>query len=365
MQSRLLNSLFQQARDSSDRDSWAKAVCRSASHYGRQGHTDRALEAIGAVRAEYGNDLTATAASWLWLAEGILHFFQNRWSESHDRIRRAYALSFAMQVVDAQPSCAAWMAHCHFNALRFPQMAETLEQALRLARSDDHQALARASLVLADAVHFAGSFQRARPWYDRARLHATAEGDESTLSALMHNLAAFRTGNVRIANAFSEASLVETKHALMQANSAWNFDTAIGTASLTTLLPLLQGQTLTVLHRFVEAERMFRSIDQAALEDKSLPLLLVDLAWCVASLGRQGEADALARKAQDLVVPTTDIDEVAFINARLAQIAERGQRLEDAKAHWQVGEAALSKHRDQQAALLLLLEPLITAPNER
>ena len=80
------------------------------------------------------------------LAEGIMHFFHDRWPEGYDRTRRAYAIAFAANLAEAKPTCAAWMAHMDFNALRFKEMANHIEEALTLAKTDDHQALARASL---------------------------------------------------------------------------------------------------------------------------------------------------------------------------------------------------------------------------
>ncbi len=351
MESRLLKTLADQARSGTDRDSWARAVCRSASHYARQGHTDQAMAAIASVRAQYGNDLSASAGTWLMLAEGIMHFFDDRWVEGFDRARRAYAIAFAANLVEAKPTCAAWMAHMHFNALRFEAMAIHLEEALTLARNDDHQARARASLVLADALHYAGDFQLARPWYERTRIHAAAEGDEATLSALLHNVAAFRAGNVRMADTFSVASPIEAKHALMQANSAWNFDTAIGTASFQMLVPLLQGQLLAVQRDFLAAERMLKTVDASALEKKSIPLLWVDMAWCLAAQGRSADARKFATDAESLIDAKTDIDEVAYINSRLAQIAERRGDTVEAAARRAIASTALATHRQVQANL--------------
>ncbi len=351
MESRLLRTLAAEANSSTDRDTWARAVCRSASHYARQGHTEEAMAAIATVRAKFGTELSVSTGTWLMLAEGIMHFFDDRWEQGFDRARRAYGIAFAANLNSAKATCAAWMAHMHFNALRYSEMATHIDEALTLADPNDHQARARASLVLADALHFAGDFQLARPWYERTRLHATAEGDEATLSAMLHNVAAFRAGNVRIADTFDSASPIEAKHALMQANSAWNFDSAIGTASFQMLVPLIQGQLLAVQRDFLAAERMLMTVDPGALESKSVPLLWVDLAWCLASQGRSAEALTYAEKASELLDAKTDIDEVAYINSRLSQVAFIRGDTADAAMRLTNATAALSTHRAVQDSL--------------
>ncbi|WP_088282389.1 tetratricopeptide repeat protein [Ideonella sp. A 288] len=358
MNSRLLETLLAEARSSTHRDDWARAMCRAASTYARQGHTEEALSAISGVRAAYGKDLSAPGGVWLMLSEGILHFFQGRWKDSFDRTRRAHAIAFAMNVEEAKPTCAAWMAHIDFNELRFESMVKHLRDALTLARPDDHQALARASLNVADVLNYCGDFQLARPWYEKTRLHATAEGDQATLSALMHNMAALLTDNIRMADAFGEKYSVDTKFALMQANSAWNYDTAIGTTSLQTLIPLQKGHLLIVQGDFAGANQMLDSIDRTALAARSLPLLLVDTAWSLAAQGKFDEAASLAENALELVNASTDLDEVAFIHARLAQIAEQGGDHVRAQSLMTSARTAFAKFNSDRSQLKVLIEPI-------
>ncbi len=157
MDSRLLNNLNAQARGTRDPVIWAKAVCRAASHFAAHGKTEEALTAIGVVRGQFGKDLHFDIASWLMLAEGVLHYFKAQIPEAYDRTRRAYGLAIALRNNSAFPSCAAWMAHLEFNAGKFDDMAQHLGEALTTAEDADHQAIARASLVLATAYHIAGA----------------------------------------------------------------------------------------------------------------------------------------------------------------------------------------------------------------
>ncbi|MBI3367039.1 MAG: hypothetical protein HY021_00865, partial [Burkholderiales bacterium] len=147
MSSRLLAQLETQVRESTDPISWARALCRMASQFARQGQTSDAVEAITQVRAKFGHSLNAEVGSWLMLTEGILHFFKDESAEAYDRMRRAYGIASALGSPASLPTCAAWMAHIEFNQNRFAAAARYLAEAIRLAESDDHQARGRAALM--------------------------------------------------------------------------------------------------------------------------------------------------------------------------------------------------------------------------
>ncbi len=351
MQSRLLTTLDLEAQTATDPVKWAKATCRAASHRARQGMTDEALLAMSRVRAIFEKDYNPAIGAWLMLSEGILHFVQDRRAEAHDRTLRAYSIATAANIAAARPSCAAWMAHLSFNSLKFQEMARYLSEALSLASADDHQARGRASLVLADALHFSGDFTNARPWYESTRLHATAEGDDATLSAMLHNVAAFRVANIRIGDATGEFSAPEAKRATMEANSALGFDVRIGAASFAMLVPLLQGQLLAVEGRYADAEAILSGIDRHKLERRSLPLLLVDLGWCQVAQGRVQDGAQLATQGEALVTADTDVDDAAYIYARFSKIATC-QGDQTLSMQYQVkSKSAVDQHRVIQSNL--------------
>ena len=93
---------------------------------------------------------------------------------------------------------------------------------------------------------------RAQPWYEASRRHAIAEGDESHLSALMHNLAWLRASQVRAGGRCSTRRRDDKAlaHALMGAESIGHYDAGIGTASLGSLVPMLRAQVLTAQGRW-------------------------------------------------------------------------------------------------------------------
>lgn len=360
MDSRLLNTLNAQASSTRDPVVWARAVCRAASHFARHGRTGDALISIGVVRQQFKTELHHEVASWLMLAEGVLHYFHAQTREAYDRIRRAYGLAVALRTDSALPSCAAWMAHIEFYDSKYDDMAKHLEEALTLASKDDHQAIARASLVLAMSYHLADEYQLARPWYERARQHATAEGDEATLSAMLHDVAAYRASNVRLIDTFGGDMEKEAQRARMETSSSVNFDYAIGHQGLDFLTLMLQGLILTVNRKYPEAIRTFELIDEASVPEKMRPSINVDKAWCLVNSGDPNRAWELARSALEKIDMIVEDDELAYAYSRISQVANMSGRESEAVIFRGHAERALERHRCFQETLLIKLSNIST-----
>jgi hypothetical protein len=355
VKSRLLLQLEAQIRSADDRTSWARSLCRQASHLARQGEGQSARAAISAVRQEFGTALEPEVAAWLMLAEGILLFIDDRSAAARDRILRAHGICRAFGSHRALPACAAWLSSIEFNRSRYPEMAAYAREALTQATVDDHQARARASLVVADAWHFCGSFELARPWYDATRHHATSEGDEATVSAMLHNVAAYRAGNVCLADAIGERLPDEARRASMEAASAANYDSAVGTKSFRNLIPRLSAQLLIVEREFARALKVLSGIDPAALPARLHAVHYADQAVCTLSLGDEDSAGVLAREAIAHLDSAVDDDDSAYVGARLsalfAALGDDGLSLECT----QRADAALQSHRRTQVELRTLL----------
>lgn len=368
MESRLTRDLQSSIRASSDRIEWARNLCRLASHDARQGLESQSAAAIEAVRKSFGSGLEPEVAAWLMLAEGIACFVRGDFDLARDRIRRAYGIAAAMNARRAQPSCAAWLAHLEFNLSSFSAIAPPLQDALLLAGMDDHQALARASLVMADGLHFSGSFRSARRWYDEARVHALKEGDDATVSALLHNVAAFRAANVRLAHALGTEMKDEARRAQLEATSALSYDAAIGTQSFKSLSALVRGQLLLVEERFDKAIEALVSIPMQTLPERLRCVLLTDIAWCARGQGQHETALDSARSAVSEMGEGVDTDDLVYVCARLSQLfasfgdAALSRRL---AADTRV---AMNRHRSIQQSLqfeLLNVERMVLAERQR
>jgi len=358
MDSRLLNNLNAQAGKARDPVIWAMAVCRAASHFAGHGKTEEALIAIGVVRGQFGKDLHFDIASWLMLAEGVLHYFKAEIPEAYDRIRRAYGLAIALRNNSAFPSCAAWMAHIEFNSCKYDEMVKHLEEALTTAKATDHQAIARASLVLATAYHIAGDFQLSRPWYERARLNAAAEGDDATVSATLHNMASIRAANVRLDDTFGGDTAKETRRVTLEASSSLTYDYAIGHKGLDFLTQMLGGLIATLDNKHAEALQKFEAIELHKVPDRLRPLILIDKAWCYVNSGQLEMGKILAEDVSSSISVVKDDDDIAYIYSRMRQVANLCERPDEASKYGQLADEALEMHRRFQSDLLSKLKSI-------
>lgn len=294
------------------------------------------------------------------LAEGIAHFFEVRPSEAYDRVRRSYALAKAIRPDDAAlPTCAAWMAHLEFNRGDYPKMVEYLSEAFTHMKSNNYQAGSRACLVLADAYHFGGSFEKAKPWYEKCRRFATAEEDDATLSALFHNVAAFRAANARLSSAFGQSDVSESRRAMLEAESARAFDTLLQGRGLELLFPLLRGQLLAAEGQYDRALQTLGSVRIEGLHDRLKPLLLAESAWCQLKLGQNDESWEIITNAVSTIGPDVDGDDLAYIYARASQIARTLGRTVESEQWSATSLALIAFHKEIQRDLRERLDELL------
>jgi tetratricopeptide (TPR) repeat protein len=358
MGSRLLARL--QARIAEERDPVRNACLRAqrAVHLARQGSHDEAQAEVRALRTAFAERPNAEVTAWISLAEAVDSFYRHPGPQALDRLKRAQALARAIGHVELQAVCAAWLAHLEFNANRMETMVQHAAEALRLARPEHHAALARVSLVVADAYHFAGRFDLAKAWYAAVREHALADGDDAMISAMLHNVATFRASTVRLSELFSGLNREQASLAMMQAQSTENYDLGIGTASLTWFVPLIRAQLLTSDAKFAEAAGLFSAHLEDAKEQglaRLLPSFYADYAWCCIQLGRRDEATGLLKAALSHVAPGCDPDDLATTYGRAANIV---RTLGDEKRADGLRELAvnnLDAHHVAQITLLTLL----------
>ena len=363
MASRLLTQLA--ARIAAARNP-VEAACLRAQrgiYLARQGKYEAAQAIVTAVRDEFGTRPNAEVTAWISLVEALIHFYSHPGPNAMDRLRRAHALGQAMQHPVLVPLSAAWLAHIEFNDNRMEPMLQHVQEALRLAQPDHHAALARVSLVVADAFHYAGRFDLAKDWYAKVRQHALAEGDDAMISAMLHNVAAFRANEVRLADAFGSPTPLEAKRALMETESTANYDVGIGTLSMSLLIPLMRAQLMTATGQFSEALAIFDEVlERESPEnlERRKACFYADRAWCHCQLGQDRLALAYVDRACERIESPADIDDVASTHARLAAVLEHNSQPDQADHHRRMSQQFRLQHLANQAKLLEGLQSVMS-----
>ncbi|MFZ2652374.1 MAG: hypothetical protein WA210_19925 [Burkholderiaceae bacterium] len=280
---------------------------------------------------------------------------------AREQIHRAYALSEMSENRRLIALSAAWLAHMDYLRGDVDSMIKHLSRAYQQASPHDHAALSRSGLVVADAYHFAGRLDKAQPWYAKARVHATAEGDEATISALMHNMAWLRAANLRQTELCGLERTADGEHALTSADSTLNFDQLRGTSSLRHLVPILRAQILSLLGEFMQALDLYEEHLADALNEGLRRMhsgLLADQAWCRLQVGQRSAAIEDAAISRALIDPNGHYDDRASAHSRLAQLYRAVSEESNAREHASRAAEAWSMHAQLQASMIRRLAAL-------
>jgi hypothetical protein len=358
MVSRLLSAL--DARIAKTRDPLRHA-CLSAERatvLARQGNLDEASAELARIRARYAAQPNAVVTAWVCLGEGMVAFYSSLALSARDKFLRAHALSNAVGNQGLHCLSSAWLAHLHYLNQDFVPMIVNLDVALTNASPDDHASRERSTLVVAQAYHWANRFELARPWYERARWYATSIGDETLLSAWMHNMTWLHVAEARRRLLTHSKLDRAAPQILLGAEAVENFDHYVGTGSLKTLVPLLRAHILSLLERYDEASVLFEVNLSDSLNEGLARIecsILAEAAWCSANAGKKAEACVLASAARSKLLECSQADELAATHGRLAQTFRAMNQDAAAREHEMLAAIEWNKHESAQSALIGLL----------
>lgn len=362
MSSRLLGDL--EARIARTRDPVRNACLRAerATVLARQGLLQEARAELDLIRARHAAAPDPVVTAWVCLGEGMVAYFSDMSTDAGDRVLRAFALSEAAGAKEVSALSAAWLSQMNFAALQFSPMVQHLTHALAMSAPESHSTLARASLVLASGLHWAERFDLAVPWYTRARAHATTEGDDSMLSALMHNMAWLHVAAYRRRQIITPLAESETRHAKTGADSISSFDGLVGIASLRSLVPMLRAQVLLLEEHYAEALELLEAHAEPFIHQGLQRLacsVYADIAWCRLNCNDPEGALQFADRAIESLLPTSHFDDQAITHARIGLIYRGLGNDSAASMHAASAQVAWQQHQRQQAQLVELLADLL------
>jgi tetratricopeptide (TPR) repeat protein len=356
---RLESQLNQAGGPSWQVDCWK---AERAAYWARLGRLSEAQAELDALQLAHQINPKSQLSIWLNLAQGVLLFYQDMNHAAGDKLRRAHALSVATSWLPLRALSASWLAHWALLQLDLDALGTYLQEAFVHSDSDDHRARSRACLVTAQAWGTAGLSDRAKPWFERAHAHAVQEGDETLISALIHNRAWLEASYWRQAFWVPDQREIDSRggSAWMAADSVQNFDRLVGTSGLSALSEVLRAQLLAMRGQAQEALTLFElHLDAAVAQGmhRHHASLLADQAWCCVQLGQTDRALSDAQKAQGLIKPETDhADDSACAHSRLAEVWRLLGNAENAHQHSQLAQAAWSQHLAFQTLLAQALQ---------
>jgi len=366
--SRLLLRLEGDIRNS--RSTFAADCLRAerAGYLARLGQFEEVRLELAALHGRYDPRPNVEISAWLNLVEGLVIFSKDMGRAARDKIRRAHALSSAAGLARLRALSAAWLAHMDFLQVDISAMSIHVSEALTVSDQSQFSARSRASLVIAQGYHQGGRLDLALPWYFSARENATAEGDDVTVSALMHNMAWLRASNLRQAQILGTQSTGENDHALLSAQSTAHYDFLIGVISLQGHVPILRAKILASDGRPAEALTLFDDYLSTAVCEGMGRLqadLIADRAWCKLQLGRVGEAREDAALAESSIDPVGQFDDRAFAHSRLVDVFSLLGQSEAALIHKELAVAAWRGHVEFQNRIVNALNEIVPSATSK
>lgn len=330
-----------------------------AGHLARLGRMDEARQSLSSLHMQYASQPNASVSAWLALADGLLGYFSDMSEQARDKMRRAHALSGASRDMPLHALSAAWLALTDFMAHDFDAMGRHLADALRFADADHHAAQTRAAMLVGQVYHFACRFDLAQPWYAKARQHATADGDEASLAAVIHNMAWMHANQSRQALLCGAADGAATRQAALGAQSSANFDTLLGLSSLDALVPILRAQVLALQGEWGAALMLFDGHVADAMAQglgRMQANLRAEMAWCRLQAGQAQGARDDTRLALLGLEDECDVDDRAAAHSRLAMIWAALGDDEAARRHAEQAEREWAVHVADQARAIATID---------
>lgn len=327
-----------------------------ATYMARQGRQEDARALLDELRRRYDTRPRVEITVWINLAEGMIDFCCGDGTHTYDKVLRAHALSTAAGLPPMRALTAAWLAHLEYTRHGIEPLTRYVVLALETSRSDHHAARSRSSLVVAEALQFAGRLDLALPWYRRAREHANSESDEETISAIMLNMAGIRFDHLRQVELSGDGDAGQGQHALLGAESTKNYDQMVGSIGQSTFVPLLQAQILSLHGKHREALELYRQHIAASVHQRQERLqsyMLSDQAWCKANTGQaQAALDDIEAALANLGADT-QVDDRASTHSRVAQVFRLlGVNDEDAAKHEARAKALWAEFAEFQSKIV-------------
>lgn len=330
-----------------------------AAYLARMGRLDDARRDVAELQERNRGTPQLVTSVRLHLAEGLIDYYANLGASQTDSLQRALALSGAGAPPALRALCAAWMAQAAYARLDLRDVARHARDALQLAGPDDHAARSRASLVVAQGLHFGARPDLAKPWYAQARLCAVAEGDDATVGAVMHNMGWLRMLSLRHATLTGRGDADDGRLAMPSASATDQHDGLTGNTSWDELRPLLRAQIVSLQGDAAQALKLY---DAYVASSRSRGTLrahwLADKAWCHWRVGQQREGWQAGELAAQTVAAELEVDDRAAGHARLAQLFTAAGDAARGRDHAAAAAQEWQLHAQLQAQAVELLSAL-------
>jgi hypothetical protein len=341
-----------------------------AGYLARMGRLDEARQALSSLHMQYASHPHAVMSAWLAWADGLLSYYSDMGQMARDKMRRAFALSGAARETQLHALSAAWLSLFDFAANDFESSGRNIKAALQFAAPDNHAALARATLQVSQLYHFACRFDLAQPWYVKARQHATTEGDDTLIAAVINNTACMHANEWRRAllRGTSEPTMA-VKQAALGAQSTASFEAMLQLTALDWMGPMLRAQVHSLKGEHAQALALYDEYIAESLAAQGIGRLeacyRAEMAWCRLQTGDLERTRTDARAAEQALQDVAcEADDRAATHSRLAAIYQHFGDDERTARHTAQAEVAWAEHDVDQRRSIAAADVALSALRE-
>ncbi|MDE2473371.1 MAG: hypothetical protein KGL35_32850 [Bradyrhizobium sp.] len=343
MTSPLVSRLLSEIGRASDIETRYSLMAELGCYWARIGEFQEAERIRQEVRSRFGDGRSLQVSVRVMCLEGLQLYFTKLDPKARDRFVRAHLLSKAAGSRPLIALTSSWLSHIDFNLNRFDDMAQHAAECLSsLDGESDVMADCRVSLVLGDALLYAGEVTHSNRWYERARRCATSSGDQAAIGAMTYNRAALRVTGMRIDSLKITPSASGLRLLLREVETAINYQAIAELRSLDHLLLAAKAGCFMLQERFVDAEPILSRLLSSAAESPESSqhsIASADLAALLARTNRRSESIARLQSINEEQYQRLPADDAAIAYASLANAAsECGDRPLSERF------AAISKH---------------------
>ena len=312
--------------ESDDSEEQLILVAKRCSTFARFSMIERAADEVRILR-EANPSYIPRVTAWIIFCEGLIqHFLRLNTKGTLERLSRSNAIAKAIQDVELNQACLAWIATAHFVDGRSGESIRALDELFGSATPIERGTLARAFLVLADLLSWSGHQIEAKSWYQAARANAVAYGDLSLQALIMLNSTSFEVGSLTMRDCLGlEIDNRSLRNASLSAASVSNLDQGIGQPYLDYFSPMLLAEVSVLEKNWVKAIELINRHIAGSNANGLIRLSAKHLAQRALANLRVGDRNAAINdclSAEDALKFCEDTDDLAVIHSRLGLVYE-------------------------------------------
>lgn len=208
MEAPLLKALDAQLKSCRTQKEWAIVRAKQALYWARTYRIAEAAEVPDEIRRAFRGREDPEVFFWIWLAEGVIDFYESATTAGIGYLNRARAIAVSMKLKAHEEYVSAWLANACLRDDKYDQMIGWLNVSA-MDRAEFVEATCRSSIVAAVAFQSVGDDQLAAQWFGRARDSARRIGDRATIMASIENRALMRLDRVWVNHVLDDVPITE------------------------------------------------------------------------------------------------------------------------------------------------------------